>query len=62
MTENPHEKEDLGERGEKPFEEPSKPDASGAWSEDQKRRGYYYDDDCGYEIYNPDAEEETEEK
>jgi hypothetical protein len=32
-----------------------------SWSTDQKRRGYYYDDACGYEIYNPD-EEENEEK
>jgi hypothetical protein len=28
------------------------------WAEDQQRRDYYYDDSHGYEIYNPDAEDE----
>ena len=27
-----------------------------SWSEDQKKRGYYYDDACGYEVYQPDEE------
>jgi hypothetical protein len=27
------------------------------WEEDQKERGYYYDDSHGYEVYNPDEEE-----
>lgn len=60
MTENPHETEDLSESEEKPSEEPSNGDESGAWSEDQKRRSYYYDDACGYEIYDA-GEEETDE-
>ena len=59
MTENPHEKEDLEEKDEKPSEETEKPDKGGAWSEDQTRRSYYYDDACGYEIYHPE-EAETE--
>lgn len=29
-----------------------------SWSEDQKKRGYYYDDACGYEIYKADEDEE----
>ena len=33
-------------------------EASG--SEDQKKRGYYYDDACGYEIYDPDEVEEED--
>ncbi len=33
---------------------------SGAWSEDQRERGYYYDDAHGYEIYQPDEEDEEE--
>lgn len=61
MTENPHEKEDLGESVEKTSGELQKPDENGAWSEDQKRRGYYYDDDCGYEIYDADKDTEEEE-
>ena len=28
-----------------------------SWSEDQKKREYYYDDACGYEIYDPDQDE-----
>lgn len=34
---------------------------SGAWSKDQREKGYYYDDNHGYEIYNPDEEDEDEE-
>lgn len=30
----------------------------GNWSEDQKEKSYYYDDSYGYEIYNPDEEDE----
>jgi len=32
----------------------------GNWSRDQKEKSYYYDDDHGYEIYNPDEDEDTE--
>lgn len=60
MTENPHEKEDLPEADEKPVEEFENADENGAWSEDQKRRSYYYDDACGYEVYDA-GEEEAEE-
>ena len=28
------------------------------WSEDQKRREYYYDDAHGYEVYEPEEEKE----
>ncbi len=28
-----------------------------SWSKDQQEKSYYYDDDHGYEIYNPDEEE-----
>ncbi len=30
------------------------------WSRDQQEKSYYYDDSYGYEIYNPDNEEEDE--
>jgi hypothetical protein len=28
------------------------------WSRDQQEKSYYYDDSYGYEIYNPDNEED----
>ena len=31
-----------------------------SWSEDQKERGYYYDDAHGYEVYKPDEDEKEE--
>lgn len=60
MPENPHKKEDLKKKAEKSFAEQEKTGENGAAGEDQKRRSYYYDDACGYEIYDAD-EEETEE-
>ncbi len=33
---------------------------NGTWSEDQKKKSYYYDDDYGYEIYNPDEDDEAD--
>lgn len=29
----------------------------GIWEEDQKEKSYYYDDSHGYEIYNPDDDD-----
>lgn len=37
-----------------------KNDKAGTWGEDQKEKSYYYDDSYGYEIYNPDKEDEDE--
>ena len=34
----------------------------GNWSEDQKEKSYYYDDTYGYEIYNPDEDDEADEE
>ena len=31
-----------------------------SWSEDQKNRGYYYDDASGYEVYLPEDEDEED--
>lgn len=36
-------------------------DESGESSKDQREKGYYYDDNHGYEIYNPDEEDEDNE-
>ena len=30
-----------------------------SWSEDQKGRGYYYDDAHGYEVYVPEDEDDV---
>ena len=27
---------------------------------DRKEKSYYYDDDCGYEVYNPDEDDEED--
>lgn len=33
----------------------------GNWAEDQKEKSYYYDDLYGYEIYDPDQNDEDDE-
>jgi hypothetical protein len=45
---------------EAPKEAEEKPETGdeASWSTDQKEKSYYYDDDCGYEVYNPDEDEE----
>jgi hypothetical protein len=32
------------------------------WSRDIEERDYYYDDSTGYEVYQPEDEDETEEE
>jgi hypothetical protein len=31
-----------------------------SWAVDQQKHDYYYDDSHGYEVYNPDEDEEDE--
>lgn len=31
-----------------------------SWSKDQQEKGYYYDDAHGYEIYQPEEEDEED--
>jgi hypothetical protein len=47
---------------EAPKEAEEKPETGdkSSWSADQKEKSYYYDDDCGYEIYNPDEDDEED--
>jgi hypothetical protein len=59
MPENPHDKEDLKKKREKVSETPENCDETGAWSEDQKKKSYYYDDAHGYEIYTDEEDEEN---
>ncbi|MDQ3324006.1 MAG: hypothetical protein M3525_16450 [Acidobacteriota bacterium] len=33
-----------------------------SWSQEQRERSYYYDDAHGYEIYNPDEDDEDEDE
>ena len=44
----------------KPKEGKSDEPEKDAWSEDQKERGYYYDDAHGYETFDPDEDEKEE--
>ena len=30
------------------------------WSKDQREKSYYYDDSYGYEVYNPDEDDDDE--
>ena len=59
MPENPHDKEDLKKKREKLSEEKEIGGETGAWSEDQKKKSYYYDDAHGYEIYTDEEDEES---
>jgi hypothetical protein len=53
MPEKPRKKKDTVEK------KPEIGDKS-SWAEDQKEKDYYYDDSHGYEIYDPDSEEDDE--
>ncbi len=44
------------EKAEKPSVE--KKDEQDNWSDDQREKSYYYDDSHGYEIYNPDEDDD----
>lgn len=44
------------------YAENCKTNEQGNWSKDQQNKGYYYDDNYGYEVYNPEADEEKEDE
>lgn len=46
---------------EKPLAEKTEADDENVWSKDQQRKSYYYDDAYGYEVYDPDQDDEKEE-
>ena len=62
MSEKTKQKKDSRESVEKETDksvvEDSANDEKGNWSEDQQEKSYYYDDAYGYEVYNPDEEDE----
>jgi hypothetical protein len=41
-------------------DEPEPKDST--WAEDQKDRGYYYDDAHGYETFDPEKDDESDEE
>ena len=45
----------------KPAEEKPEFGDEASWSREQREKSYYYDDDCGYEIYNPGDDDDEEE-
>ena len=61
MPEKTKPKED-GEKKEVPAKDSDETDAAdeSVWQRDQKKKSYYYDDAHGYEIYNPDEDEDEE--
>ena len=46
-------------KGEVEEKEPEDTEKS-SWGEDQKERGYYYDDTHGYDVFEPDEEKEDD--
>ncbi len=60
MPEKTKPEKDSPKREEKIAENPfaEKQDEPGNWSDDQRRKSYYYDDAYGYEIYEADEDEE----
>lgn len=65
MPENTKQKTDnqkcLEEKAGNSIAENAEANEKGNWSEDQKEKSYYYDDAYGYEIYNPDEDDEDAE-
>lgn len=43
-----------------PGEKPKVLKRTETWADDQQTRGYYYDDACGYETFDPDEDEDAE--
>ena len=60
MPEKTKQKEKSKPKQENCPENDAEKNQTGTWSEDQKEKSYYYDDAYGYEIYNPDEDDECE--
>lgn len=56
------EKTKRKEKIESPKEKEPESGEKGNWSEDQRKKSYYYDDSYGYEVYNPDEDDEEDDK
>jgi len=60
MPEIPRERKDAPNEYEKLSKEKLENEEQGIWEQDQREKSYYYDDSHGYEIYNPDEDEDDE--
>lgn len=58
MPEKPQEKKSAKKKIEKTGDKKPKECDEFARSGEQNQRSYYYDDACGYEIYQPDEDDE----
>ena len=64
LSANGIEKPEMGDPNKTPEPEKEIPDEKpeigdeSSWTKDQQEKSYYYDDSHGYEVYNPDDEEE----
>lgn len=58
MPEKTKQNKDSKKPEQKEIKESAEEKGKGNWSEDQQKNSYYYDDDYGYEIYNPDEDDE----
>ena len=61
MPEKAKEKKDVQNLTEESSAENCESEKQGNWSEDQREKSYYYDDAYGYEIYNPDQDDDEDE-
>ncbi|MBA2495176.1 MAG: hypothetical protein H0V31_10840 [Acidobacteria bacterium] len=61
MPEKTKQNEKTKPSAKKEAEENTETSNKGKWSEDQKKKSYYYDDSYGYKIYNPDEDDEEDE-
>ena len=61
MPEKPQEEKQTQNETKEIFQKKRENKSDGNWSEDQREKSYYYDDAHGYEIYNPDEEDDEDE-
>jgi len=61
MPEKTKQKRKTKPTAEKEAEKNAEVTDKGNWSKDQQEKSYYYDDSYGYEIYNPDEDDEEDE-
>jgi len=61
MPEKPKNEKDKQNESENPPEKKPEKGDEDSWSQAQRERSYYYDDSHGYEIYNPDEDDDDEE-
>ncbi len=55
-------KQDKAAKLEKTPPEKCESEDEGNWSKDRRENSYYYDDSYGYEIYNPDEDEDGDDE